>query len=118
MIFSRLAGVEMGGDITNKGISRILSVEMLASLIVTVFVVGVTWASLANTVSATDVKVIKLESKQEATANSVQQVRVDLAVVKNQQNNIQQDLAEQSEKLKEQSRDIKQILQILQARPE
>jgi peptidoglycan hydrolase CwlO-like protein len=97
----------MDNDLTNKSVAKLFSGEVMLSIIATIFMVGVTWQSLAQKVDDTDGKVDKLEGQQEQTEHSVQAVRVDIAVLK-------RDVEAQSDKLREQGQDIKTILHILQ----
>jgi len=101
-------------QVSNNTLSRVFSIEVIGSLLVTAFMVGMTWSSLAKDVNATDGKVGRVEEKHKEMENNVHTIRVDLAVVKTNQEHIKRDFEQQGEKLKEQGEDIKKILQILQ----
>ena len=100
-------------EITNNKLSRLLSIEVVGSLLVTAFIVGVTWNSVAKDVQAADAKVQRVEKKNAELDQNMQSIKVDVAVVKTNQEHISKEIDRQSQKLREQGQDIKQILQIL-----
>ena len=97
----------MSEDLTNKNVAKLFSGEVLLSILATVFMVGVTYQSVAQKTDENKAQISKVEVNQEQTDRSVQAVRVDIAVLK-------RDVEAQNDKLKEQGQDIKQILRILQ----
>lgn len=101
-------------QVSNNTLSRVFSLEMVGSLLATAFLVGMTWNSLAKDVKDTDGKVGRVEQKHIELETNVQSIRIDMAVVKTNQEHIKRDFETQGEKLKEQGEDIKKILQILQ----
>lgn len=101
-------------EISNNKLSKFLSIEIVGSMLITAFMVGVTWNSLAGDVSATDKKVSKVEVKHTELETSIQSIQVDVAVVKTNQEHLKDDIERQNTKLREQGQDIKQILRILQ----
>ena len=101
-------------EMSNNKLSKFLSAEILGSMLVTAFLVGVTYQSLAKDVSATDGKVATVEKKYDRMEDNVTRIQVDMAVVKTNQENIKTDIDKQNVKLREQGQDIKEILRLLQ----
>lgn len=97
-------------DMTNLKLSKIVSMEVLMSILATVFIVGVTWSSLAKDVESAESQIGKVESAQLDLEQSVQSIEVDIAVVKTTQSQIRHELKEQSD-------DISEVLRLLRQHP-
>lgn len=100
-------------EISNKGLSRLLSVEVMGSMLVTAFIVGVTYSSLASDVKSGDAELMQVKQEVKKTTADVSSIKTDIAVVKTTQGHLQDDIEEQGEQLDEIDRDVKQILRIL-----
>ena len=96
-------------DKTERGwvISKFISVEIICSMLVTIFLVGGSWSSQSQAVKAAEQKIDEQAKKQAAADATVATMAIDIAVVKTQLDN-------QSGELKSQRQDIKQILNLLQ----
>lgn len=96
-------------DKTERGwvISKFISVEIICSMLVTIFLVGGSWSSQSQAVKAAEQKIDDQAKKQAAADATVATMAIDIAVVKTQLDN-------QSDDLKSQRQDIKQILNLLQ----
>lgn len=88
-------------DMTNLKLSKIVSAELLGSIAATIFIVGVTWSSLAKDVESAEHKITKVEKKQTDLEGSVQSIEVDIAVVKSTQGEIRREVEKQSENIDE-----------------
>ncbi len=73
------------------------------------FAVGTTYTTLADGQEKTDAKVAKIEGKQETIENVVQQIKIDTATMRVEQQHLK-------EEMQEQQGDIKRILDILEQR--
>lgn len=100
-------------ELTNQGLSRLISVEVFGSIVFTAFVVGVTYSSLATEVRSSDEEIGTVKEELQRTTSDVGDIKTDIAVVKTTQGHLQDDIEEQGEQLDEIDRDVKQILRIL-----
>jgi len=96
-------------DMSNTRLSKILSVEVFGSICATIFIVGVTWSSIAKDVESAEHKLIRVEQAQTDLEGSVRSIEVDMAVVKTHQQQIRREVEQQS-------RDIAEVLRLLQKR--
>lgn len=93
-------------SITNK----FLSAEILGTLILTAFAIGTTWASLDSKAQTTEAKVITLTKQQDAISKDMNNIRSDLAVIRNEQQHLADSIAE----IKEQNKELSKIRQLLE----
>lgn len=108
-----MSGVE--NEISNSKLSRLLSVEVIGSALMSAFLIGVTWNSLAADVKTANDKIGSVEKKQVVDNIAVQSIRLDVREMKVNQKHLKEDFVEQQDQIKEQGRDIKEILKILSA---
>ena len=110
-------------EISNNKLSRFFTVEIVGSMLFTAFVVGVTYSALAKDTKQAHDKTVLVETKQEEMEKDVTAIQIDVAVVRANQERIQEDLGTQTRKIEEQNRklqemngDIKEVLRILNAK--
>jgi len=98
---------------TNSWLAKLFTSEFIISAIITIFVSGLIWGNLNNSIAsaqdAADSSAIKAERVEEA----VNAIKTDVEVIKQKQVNAAEKLAEQSQELAEQRRDIREILRLV-----
>lgn len=77
---------------TNNKVLGLLSMENMGSLIAMAFVFGIGYSALASEVGATTNKVSSMESEQKQLVRDVQTIQTDVAVIKNDQKHISEQL--------------------------
>ena len=82
---------------------RFVSIETFGALIVTVFMIGVSWANLAARADSADKKVAAIEKKSEQDRRDMTEMRASIKVIENNQERFAADI-------KEIQSDIKKIL--------
>ena len=99
----------MTTEITNNKLGKIFTLEFMGMIAAMAFAVGTTYTTLADGQEKTDAKVAKIEGKQETIENVVQQIKIDTATMRVEQQHLK-------EEMQEQQGDIKRILDILEQR--
>jgi Tfp pilus assembly protein PilO len=79
-------------DPTNWGLARLFSVEMMGSLLVTAFLVGGTYTALAENDKKQDDKIVSIQTEQEQVKKTVNDIKVDVAVIKANQGHTRDEL--------------------------
>lgn len=86
---------------TNSGLSRLISLEQLISLLVTVTVVGVAWGQISNKADNTDAKLKEAIIEQKVNRTNVNEINIKLELIKNDQLYMKRDIQETKDTLKE-----------------
>lgn len=98
---------------TNNWLAKLFTSEFIISAVITVFVSGLIWGNLNNSIAsaqdAADSSAIKAERVEEA----VNSIKTDVEVIKANQLNAAAKDREQSDELAEQGKDIKTLLRIV-----
>ncbi len=89
---------------------KLFSIEILGSIMVTIFLVGGSWASLNARVSAGDARDIEQQAKVESVSLAVHEIQVDVAVVKEQTRTTKKALEDQAHLLEKQGEKLDEIL--------
>jgi len=85
---------------SNLDLSRLISIELLGSLLVSAFLIGVTYKSLAANDQQTDDKVKEVKQNQNLIRTSVANMTTDIAIIKTEQEYVKKQLQEQKADLK------------------
>lgn len=89
------------------GIQRFLSIEILASLAVSLVAIGILWGALTTDVEGAELKIQKIEEKQDEIQSDVGEIKTDVEVIKANQEFFK-------EELKEMNDDTKLLLRIIE----
>jgi len=81
-------------ELSNKGLSKYITIELIASLVVTAFAIGVTYSALAAGQTKANEKIEKIEVKVHRFATDISQIKIDTAVMKTEQKNMKDDIKE------------------------
>jgi peptidoglycan hydrolase CwlO-like protein len=95
------------GDLTNRGLSKLFSIEILGLIIVSAFTIGTLYSQLSIAQAEQDHRMDGLEQEQRNIKRAVDSISTDTAVLRNEQAYIK-------EQVKEQREDIKRILQLIE----
>lgn len=95
------------GDLTNKGLSKIFSIEILGVIIASAFAIGAMYSQFSSAQAQQDNRMEVLEQEQKNIKRAVDSISTDTAVLRNEQAYIK-------EHIKEQREDIKRILQLIE----
>ena len=94
------------GEISNNTLARLISFENIIWMVMLAFSVGGVYAALASDTKATKLKVNMVVAEQKEISKDVQEIKINLAVMKANQNTIKSQLSIQQ-------RSIDQVLNIL-----
>lgn len=93
-------------DITNVGLGRFLSVEILASMLTTAVAMGVLYATITANVEANQDDVADLRIQQAALADNVVTIEKEVVKISSKQEHFAEDIDE----IKGDIKDVKQLL--------
>jgi peptidoglycan hydrolase CwlO-like protein len=100
-------------EMTNGRLARWLSVENLITIIVIVVAVTGSYQSLASDNTNTKRQVASVKKQQKEIVKSVASIQIDVAVIRNSQENFQEHFKDQ---LNEQKQKINRIIDLLERR--
>jgi len=101
--------VEEKIQVSNNKLSRIFSVEIVGSLLVTAFLVGGSYFTLANSQENSDREMKSVKAQQASMSKDISKIQTDTAVILNEQKHM-------TKTLEHHNRDIKKILELLMER--
>ena len=87
-------------------LSKILSVEVMGSMLAIAFAIGGTYTTLANGQEAQGAELNDVKKQQAAIVRTISKIQTDTAVIRNEQTHL-------SRAINDHSKDIKRILEIL-----
>ena len=90
---------------------KILSVEVLSSLAIGLFLGGVAWAELSKDVAGTDEKASKALTEVSAVKESVHAIETDVAVIKANQGTFKEALKKQEAAQAETNKYLRELIQ-------
>lgn len=105
----------MSGDdpVTRGFIQRFVSFEVLSAIATCIFFGSLSWGTITRDVAAANDKVQETSAKAEKISDDVSKIKTDVEIVKANLLNADSRAREQAGELREQRRDIKQILELL-----
>lgn len=99
----------MSEQVTNNGLAKFITVELVGTLLFGAFAAGGIWFSVDASLANVAKKVAVVEKEQDMLDKKLEDLSRDMMLVKNDQSHIKEQLNEQKD-------DIKQILKILRYR--
>ena len=94
-------------DISNNKLGRFITIEILASILISFFVAGTAWGLISKQVDSTDSEVTGVKARQEKIAEDVSNIKTDVGIIKAGQKNIKEDV----EETKQEIRAIRELIQ-------
>lgn len=107
--------LKMPEVITNRLLAKLSTVEFGVSLVVTVFLLGGLWSSINAKIAVAQTSAEKNGEKVLAVESVVNDIQMDIAIIKSNQAHAAEMTKEQTSELAEQRKDIKKILSLMGA---
>lgn len=81
-----------GNDISNRGLGKLLSIELFISLLGGATVIGITYGMLSSDILANEKRVTKVEQQQRELTKDIQQIKTDTAIMRNEQSHMKNNI--------------------------
>lgn len=93
-------------DISNTGLGRFLSVEILGSMLMTAMAMGILYATITNNVRANQEDVAELRGQQASMVENVRAIETEVIKIRSTQQHFAEDIVE----IKGDIKDVKALL--------